>query len=668
MAASEPPVSRLGSFLAAPALLAGLPVLAIFFIWDWAQGGFAPTSWYPGALFLLFLVGVVVVSLGSGLTELPRASRLALVFLAAYAAWSFLSITWADARGDAWDGANRTLLYASVYALFALLPWRAGSASVLLGLYAVGTTLVGAIFLTRAVTAADPTRFFIDGRFASPAEYPNANCAMLLGAFWPALFLSSRREVPPLLRGVLLACAGFLVQLAVLPESRGSLVAVPIAVAFYLAIVPGRLRSVLSLALVGAATLAALAPLLDVYASRGSVPDVRSALDDAALAMALSFAVLFAAGTAIGMLDRKRELSMRTRRRASIAVVVGAAATAVAGAAVFLAVYGNPATRTADAWDEFKAGETANFGSSHFVGGLGSNRYDFWRAGVDQFKSAPLVGVGADNFAQGYLVTRRSGEEPLYPHSFEIRVLGQTGLVGAGLVAGFLAFALAAALRARGSPGLAGPAAAAAAAAFGYWFLHGSVDWFWEIPALTAPAIAWLGLAAALGRRDEAPAGRGLGRTAIVLGGIVAAGAASYTLPWIAARSLVRAEAGWRANPALAFDRLDLARRLNRLSDLPDLTTGAIAFRVGHYDRARTAFRRALERNPGNWYPDLELAILDSLEHRRGDALRRLESAKRKNPLEPTIEIVRRGIRTNRPVSPGVVDAMFVRRVEQRSS
>ena len=40
--------------------------------------------------------------------------------------WSFLSIVWAQARGDAWDGANRALLYLTVFALFALLPWRAG--------------------------------------------------------------------------------------------------------------------------------------------------------------------------------------------------------------------------------------------------------------------------------------------------------------------------------------------------------------------------------------------------------------------------------------------------------------------------------------------------------------------------------------------------------------
>ena len=69
---------------------------------------------------------------------------LALAALAAFTVWSFLSITWADARGDAWDGANRTLLYLLVFALFAALPWTAAEASILLGAFALATAVAGA--------------------------------------------------------------------------------------------------------------------------------------------------------------------------------------------------------------------------------------------------------------------------------------------------------------------------------------------------------------------------------------------------------------------------------------------------------------------------------------------------------------------------------------------
>ena len=33
---------------------------------------------------------------------------------------------------------------------------------------------------------------------------------------------------------------------------------------------------------------------------------------------------------------------------------------------------------------------------------------------------------------------------------------------------------------------------------FGYWFIHGSLDWLWEFAGLGAPAMALLGLGLAM--------------------------------------------------------------------------------------------------------------------------------------------------------------------------
>ena len=55
------------------------------------------------------------------LAEIPAPVRVAVLCLAAYTALSFLSILWAGVPGDAWEGANRTLLYLLVFALFACL-------------------------------------------------------------------------------------------------------------------------------------------------------------------------------------------------------------------------------------------------------------------------------------------------------------------------------------------------------------------------------------------------------------------------------------------------------------------------------------------------------------------------------------------------------------------
>ena len=136
------------------------------------------------------------------------------------------------------------------------------------------------------------------------------------------------------------------------------------------------------------------------------------------------------------------------------------------------------------------------------MSGLGSNRYDFYRVALDEFLHHPLVGIGADNFQQQYLVHGRSEETPHYPHSVELRTLSQTGLIGALLaLVGLGAALLAAARGLRGSDPLGRAVVAAALAGFAYWVVHGSFDWFWEFAGLGAPAFALLGLACALAPR-----------------------------------------------------------------------------------------------------------------------------------------------------------------------
>jgi tetratricopeptide (TPR) repeat protein len=597
------------------------------------------------------------------------------VLLAGFAAWTLLSIAWADVKGDAWDGANRTLLYLAVFALFALWRWRPGAAMVAFGAYAAAVAAVGAVTVARAAAADDLDRFFVSSRLAEPVGYPNANCALFLAAFWPALFLASRRSLPRGLRGPALATAGLLLHLALLPQSRGSLVAAPLVLAAYVALVPGRIRSLLALAPIAAVTALASPVLLDVYSPGASPAELRAVVDDAGIALLLSFAALLAIGAGWELLDRRVRLSERTVRLGSRLIALAAGAVVVALAVAALVAIGNPATWVLDRWDELTSVGTPEFRTSRLTLDLGSNRYDFWRVAVGEFRDSPLQGVGADNFAQDYVRERKSDEEPLYPHSLELAVLSQTGLVGTLLFAGFLGTALASALRARrAADPSAWPVAAAAVVTFGYWAIHGSVDWFWEFPGLGAPAVAWLGLAAALGR-DAAPqpaptaAPRPLRRLAVAAGALVLlAVAASLVPPWLAAREVDLAATSWRDDPGQAFERLDRARKLNVLSERPDLIAGAIASRLGDRARMKRAFLDALGRNPNDWYAQLEVAIVDSLEGRREAALARLARARELNPLEPAIALVSRQIRAGKPVSPRVIDRMFLQRVEARTS
>src|SRR5205807_5660544 len=153
------------------------------------------------------------------------------------------------------------------------------------------------------------------------------------------------------------------------------------------------------------------------------------------------------------------------------------------------AAAGDPVARLRHGWDTFKSGKGygANSPGNRLTSGLGSNRYDFYRVALDEFVAHPLVGIGADNFQQQYLRHGRSTETPRYPHSIELRTLTQTGIAGAALALAGLAAALIAVFAAMRGPGaLRAAVAAGSAAAFAYWGVHGSVDWFWEFAGLGA--------------------------------------------------------------------------------------------------------------------------------------------------------------------------------------
>ena len=658
----------------APTIAVGALPLGLFLLWAAIDGGYQPTLWNPGAIGLVGLLALLLGSAPQLLRTLPRAGLAALGLLGGLTLWTFLSIAWAADKGEAWDAANRTLLYLAVYGVFLLWAWRGRQAAILLGAYSLGVAGIAAAAYLRAAGAADPYAFFIGGRYVEPAGYVNAACALFLIAFWPAVFLASRRETAWWLRGLFLAAAGFLLQQAVLPQSRGSLFVFPVALALYVALVPGRARSLLALGPVLLATLLVRGPLLDVYsaARADTLPAALDALEEPLLGSAVA---LFALGTVYGLVDRFAPLPRDVASVGSWGLGLLSGLAAVVAALVLLAVYGNPVARAQEAWDEFSAGQQASEGSSYLGGNLGSNRYDFWRVAMGEFRDSPLVGIGAGNFAAPYLRERESPEEPLYPHSLPIMVLSQTGVVGGLLFGGFVVAALACAWSGRRWRSSFGNAVAAVAlVTFAYFALHAAVDWFWEFPGLAAPAFACLGLAGGL----ERPAARAGGRvpgwtrkrvTAAALSTLaLVAAVASLAFPWLAAREIERAVDLWRRSPEDAFARLDRARALNPLSARPDLLTGAVALRLDEHDRAERAFERALERDDLSWYAELELAVIAAQEGRSAEALARLERAEELNPREEAVDLVRAGVRSGEPVDPAVLDRLFLQRVEERTS
>jgi hypothetical protein len=584
-----PMIARLtASLREAPTTVPALVAVAVFLVWASDQAGYPLTHWAPGGLIVLALLGIALATVGPGWSDVPLAAKVALGSLAAYTALSFLSILWAAVPSDAWEGANRTLLYLLVFALFAWWPQRASTARLILVAWTLAMACLAAYVAlhVNAASRAGLATMFGDGRLVYPTGYANADAALWLMAFWPAFLLARSERLGWALRGLLAGAAVLLAQLALLSQSRGSLYATPLMLLAVFAFLPGRARTFALLVPVAAGIGATAPSVLRVgnRLQRGGVsPDTLHAATNAMFAAAVAVAVVVAVAAAV---EQRLELSeggrSRVRRALGACAVVSLLAVVVGG----LVAVGDPGARIKHAWDTFKSprGYAANSTGGRLTSGLGSERYDFYRVALDEFASHPLVGIGADNFQQAYLLHRRSSETPHYPHSIEFRTLSQTGLVGVLIAVVGLAAALLAAGRAGGlfggtggSEALARDLAVAALAGFAYWAIHGSFDWFFEFAGLGAPAFALLGLAVSLAPRPARRAGPATAPRSSPLAA-EPAGAGARERGALARRPLPagRSGAGARARGALARRPLPAGR-----SGAGARARGALARRLG---------------------------------------------------------------------------------------
>ena len=230
--------------------------------------------------------------------------------------------------GDAWEGANRTLLYLLVFALFACWAQTGVTAALLVCGWVLAMAGVGLFVLVHLDAAAGAARLIAllpGGRLVYPAGYVNANAAQWLMAAWPALLLARERRLPWWLRGALAGGAVLLAEVALLGQSRGSVYAEPVMLVLVFALLPGRVRTFALLAPVAAGIGVAAPAVLRVGervgalegASNGGVASHSSAalhgataaVHAAVVATLLSALVVGAVVAAGAALERRRTLS-----------------------------------------------------------------------------------------------------------------------------------------------------------------------------------------------------------------------------------------------------------------------------------------------------------------------------------------------------------------------
>jgi len=648
------------------ALAPGLVVVGLMLVWAVHDGGYDADTWYWGALALLAMLAAIVAGAGAGRIRLQSASVRALILFSVYVAWSYLSIAWAQSPGDALQGSNRALLYLLVFALMTILPWTVEGGLVALLTFAIGVGVVAVVVLIRFASGDAVGQLVGGGRLEATTGYFNSSVALFTIDALVAIALASRRELPAPLRGLLLAfaCAGL--QLAMLGESRGWLFTLPLVVIAVFAVVSDRLRVAAAAVLPLVALLAPLHRLLAVYSAGGG-----PALDHAAIGAGKAALILcgaaFVAGTLIAWGEALVVVpSLPVAARRLIGTGLASLAIAAAAAGGIVATHGHPLRFVQRQWSGFTHEPVAGASASHFAT-VGSGRYDFWRVALDAFLAHPIGGLGQDNFDDYYITRRRTNEEPSWTHSLEMRLLAHTGLVGFALFVSFLVCAIAAALRPRlRGARLERAVAGAALLPLVVWLIHGSIDWFWEVPALSGPALGFLGMAGGLGARrpDDARTGarRAIPRSVRVAAGTLAflAAVIALGLPYLAVREVSTASELRQRNPEQALRDLATASKLNPLSPDPGRLAGTIALQSGRYAVAGQRFDQAIARQRGGWYAWFGAGLAASALGERRRADHDFTVARAINSKEYAIDQALARVYSRRPLTPSQALGLLV--------
>ncbi|HEX8121471.1 MAG TPA: O-antigen ligase family protein [Solirubrobacteraceae bacterium] len=657
----DPAVSRRRR--AALLVPAGLVLLAAIVLAAF-EGGYTETVWYPLALFLLALFVLVLVVAPPSRTDRSRPFEVAVVLLGLFTLWSFASILWADTPGDAWEGANRTLLYWIAFTLVGLRPWPPAATRWLLRGVALGIGALAVGLLVVTAVREDPSTVFVEGRISDPFGYANATADFWLIGFFPALHLAIGRDSAWPLRGVFLGVSVLLLETAVLSQSRGALLAFGIAATLFVLVHPRHWTALAAMAVPIALVALGWDQLLDVRdaLTHGELDD---ALNDARTVIGFSALGALVLGTVAAYADktvRERVAPSARRERLAERGFLALAAGVVVGVVVVLALSGGWID---DRWEDFRTTsyDEVESGRTRLTGSLGSGRYDYYRVSLNEFRDRPLGGVGAESFAVPYLEHRRTDEAPRYTHSLAFSLIATLGLVGALLFAGFLVAALTgvARVRLRATPPERG-LAVGALGGFGMWFVHAQVDWLWEYPALTMLALGLLAVALRIDDRRELPgqvaAGWPVGtiatRTALAV--LVVAGAVSLALAGAAARFERSAYKTQRTDPASTLSRLERAADLDPLSADPLIGRAVILRTRGRAGEARADLAEAIDREPNNWFAHFEAALLAGSERRWADAERSIRRTAELNPRQPLVARVRRRIASRRTIDPVAVE------------
>ena len=582
------------------------PIAVAVWLATRSHGAYDIAAWAPLGLLLLATALVVWIG-GWGLPRRAAAPAAALVVLGVWAAVSGL---WGGVPDAGWTTLDQLLVAAAALAVGAMLATPPRRVRVIQGAVLAGIAAHGVELLGRLALSSDPAAFFHGRVLYGLVGYQNAQAAILAIGIPPALALAAQHH--RLLRAAgagtaVLLCAGVL-----LTESRGGLLALVIGVIVQIAWSRnGRVAATALLTSAAAAVLAVELRHVDRALFAGTPEHAVRVYVIVALGAAAAAAVL-----------AQIELPRPSRRALTAAAAVTICVLGVVGGLTV-------APRLGTAWSQLTsdAPPLAAPGSTRLVSLSLDGRREAWRVALGMIEAHPLLGEGPASFPLRWTEDRRlAGLYIIQPHSLELELLSELGIVG---LASFLAFVV---LTYRGIARAGRGIGAVAAGVISIVLIQASYDWTWSFLGLVAPALLIVGAACATGARF-----RGTPATMLIVTLIVISGAA-VTAPYLADRQLRSARALEASDPKAAWMHTQAAARLDPWNEEARSLQAAIAESVGKFSLAARRYRDAASVAQAPWADYYQEALA---WQRAGFNARRLaacRAAQAQNPLEPLLE------------------------------
>jgi O-Antigen ligase len=597
------------------------------------------------AVWWVLLAAVAVGALPR--RRLGTLAWIALGLLAAFLAWTFLSLIWTESaeRTSIEIARLGTYLGALALAVFSRGP---RGARLLVGAVATAIAVIALIALLSRLHPSwfpegrQTARFLETGRerLSYPLNYWNA-LAALIAIGLPLLLQGAADARHVALRALAGAAIPLLILTAFFTLSRAGIVAAALAALVYLAFASERLPKLLVLAVGGGGGGALVLAALQRDDLRHGLLN-ETARHQGGQMLPIAIGVCLLTGLLIGAIG----LALARGERPVRARIAPQEARLFAGAGVILllvvALLAGAPGKVSHAWDEFKQPTGGpGKGTERLSSASGESRYQFWSAAVKEAGSAPLTGTGAGTFE--FWWDRHADVEGTIrdTHSLYLQTLGELGVVGIAFLAAFLLSVLIGGGRTvlRAPPDRRPPLAAALAGCVAFCFTA-TFDWMWQVPVVP---VAMLLLAAALVSTQipppsEAkaafawPARAGIAVAALVMIVTIAIPLASATL---VRQSQSDANAG---NLQGALDAAQTAQDVQPSAASPRLQLALLYEQGGDFAPAAEAAQGAVDREETNWRNWLVLARVEAERGNADAAIAAYRKAKGLNRLSPLFE------------------------------